>query len=116
MNNSINLVNNQSAINASKTLQACILQDKVRICPYCNHCKCPRHWTSKCQKFPRNKCFNCRKYGHMAKDCQLKKKKWKNRDWDKGDNMDEMNNVDEHIIFAVDKEGYNFDNHYTYKG
>jgi hypothetical protein len=30
--------------------------------------------------------------------------------------MDETNNVDEHIIFAVDKEGYNFNNPCTYKG
>ena len=22
------------------------------------------------------KCFNCNKYGHMAKDCQRKKKEW----------------------------------------
>ena len=114
MNNSVNLVNNQLATGASKSLQAWI--SKLRPKSYCNHCKHSGHWTSKCQKFPSNKCFNCGKYGHMVKDCQLKKKKWKNKDQDKGDNMDETNNVDEHIIFAVDEEGYNFDNQCTYKG
>ena len=31
------------------------------------------------------KCFNCNKYGHMAKDCQGKKKEWETRKFFKCD-------------------------------
>ena len=35
------------------------------------------------------KCFNCNKYGHMAKECQAKKKEWETR-----------------TCFKCDKEGH----------
>jgi hypothetical protein len=62
-----------------------------------------------------NKCWNCGKYGHLAKDCRLEKK-YKGKKDGKGKGTEESNMGEEHIAFTVneepmdvDEELYNFD-------
>jgi hypothetical protein len=53
-----------------------------------------------CCKNPANenkKCFNCRRLGHFAKDCQLKKKD-KDKDKGKGGSKGDANNNEAHIV------------------
>jgi hypothetical protein len=105
----------------SKSQETRITDHKKNQQLYGNHCQCPGHWTSKCCKFTGNKCFNCGKYGHRAKDCHAKmgKKKYKGKKKDKanekwGDRRtdNQSNVVDEHITFIINKmteeEMYNF--------
>jgi hypothetical protein len=108
-NGSTNLANTQKAPGAKKSLEARITEHKDSIHPYCDHCKKAGHWTSKCHKFPGNKCRNCGKFGHYAKDCWGKKKE---KDKDKGGRgkkpTNESNIVEEHIAFVVKEELHNF--------
>ena len=98
---------------AKKSLEDQIMYDKSSIKPYCKHCKHTGHWSSKCQRFDGNKCWNCGKIGHKAKDCWGKKKeKGKEKKRNKTDtkkDAEKSNLVEEHVAFMVDDELHNFD-------
>src|SRR6202451_4477204 len=51
---------------------------------WCNICEMKGHWTSKCYKHHQNKCYNCGREGHMAKDCRKKNNSWKGKNKAKG--------------------------------
>src|SRR6202789_134191 len=109
---SVNLVKTQNANSASKSLEDRITDRKSSIRPYCEHCKCAGHWTSKCRKFDGNKCHNCGKFGHQAKNCWSKKKvKDKGNGNKKG--AEKTNVGEEFITFEADEEPYNFDTYYA---
>jgi len=106
-------VRTQRAPGPSKSLEARLSNCKSHTCSYCDHCKCPGHWTSKCHKFEGNRCHNCGKVGHQAKDCWLEKKNKGKKDG-KGKGTEKSNVVGEQIAFMVDEELvdeelYNFD-------
>src|SRR5262245_7803220 len=112
-NGSVNLANDQKSSSTSTSLQNRISDHKASTRPYCEHCKRPRHWTSKCRKNPANKCYNCGKFGHKAKDCWRKKKKGKekekNMDTSNVAEVEEMEEVTFAVIEPVEEEVYNFD-------
>ena len=117
-NGSINLVRSQKATGTSMSqgthasLEAQISDTKSNIQPYCNHCQHAGHWSLKCCKFPGNKCHNCGKIGHWARDCR-KKKKDKDKDQGKKKNGngkagEQLNVIEEVIVFNVEEELHNF--------
>jgi hypothetical protein len=86
----------------------------------------PASWTLglKVLQFEGNKCFNCGKYSHRGKDCQVKKKgkdkyegKKKEKANEKGDDKrtdDQSNIVNEHITTtneAIEEEMHNFESY-----
>ena len=73
-NGSVNLVKTQNATSTSKSLVDQLTDCKNSLQPYCDHCKHAGHWSSKCHKFDGNKCHNCGKIRHQAKNCWSKKK------------------------------------------
>ena len=68
-NGSVNLVKTQNTTSTSKSLADWLTDHKSSLGPYCNYCKCTRHWSSKCCKFDGNKCHNCGKIRHLQKNC-----------------------------------------------
>jgi Zinc knuckle len=68
-------VNTQKAPSTGKTLEACLSDQKLKLCSYCEHCKHAGHWMSKCCKLEKNKCQNCGKPGHYVRDCWAEKNK-----------------------------------------
>jgi Zinc knuckle len=78
-NISVNMANTQTTGGPSKSLEDHIGERKKGVKPYCDFCKCARHWTTQCRKKPSNNCYNCGKPGHYVKVCQLKKKKGKEK-------------------------------------
>jgi len=74
----------KSTLGTSNSLSNQISNWKNSLKPWCNNCNRSGHWTSKCQKLACNKCFNCRKFRHRAKDCWAKPKK--------GDTLDKKKN------------------------
>jgi len=105
---SVNLVKTQNATGTSTSLSDRLTDHKSLLQPYCNHCRCTRHWLSKCHKFDGNKCYNCGKIRHQAKNCWGKKKgKEKENGNKKG--AERTNVAEEQFTFQADKEPYNFD-------
>src|ERR1700723_419999 len=105
---------------------------------WCDICEMKGHWTSKCYKRHQNKCYNCGRKGHMAKDCRKKNNSWKGKNKAKGykerekwkgkakqnETAEETNIVDEEISFnteenpmeghstsSIDDEEHNFDSY-----
>jgi hypothetical protein len=109
----VNLVNTQKNNGTRKSLEDRITDHKASIKPYCEHCKRPGHWSSKCHKFAGNKCRNCGKIGHQEKDCWGKKKDKEKRKGGNGGGSkkgtEESNVGMEEISFLVNEELYNFD-------
>jgi len=82
---------------------------------WCDICEMKGHWTSKCWKRQQNKCYNCSREGHLARDCKRKNGSWKGKNkakeykereqW-KGrskqkETAEETNIVDEEIVFIT---------------
>src|SRR6202167_3333831 len=107
-------------------------------CAWCDICEMKGHWTSKCYKRHQNKCYNCGREGHMAKDCRRKNNSWKGKNKAKGykekwqrkakqnenETAEETNIADEEISFnteenpmeghstsSIDDEEHNFDSY-----
>src|ERR1700689_947443 len=105
---------------------------------WCDICEMKEHWTSKCYKCHQNKCYNCGREGHMAKDRRRKNNSWKGKNKAKGykerekwkgkakqnETAEETNIVDEEISFnkeenpmeghstsSIDDEEHNFDSY-----
>ena len=98
----------QRAPGPSRSLETRLSDRKSSIRPYCDHCRRPGHWTSKCRKIDTNKCWNCGKPGHRAKECWLEKRD-NGKTNGKAKGMNESNLGEEEIVFTVDEEYYNFD-------
>ena len=105
---SVNLVKTQNANSASKSLEDRITNHQSSLWPYCNHCKVAGHWSSKCCKYDGNKCHNCGKIGHQAKNCWSKKKA-KEKAKEKKMGGEQASVAEEHITFQANEEQYNFD-------
>ena len=107
---------------SSNSLKARIGKKNLKANVYCEHCKKTGHWTSKCRKLESNKCFNCGKHGHRAKECWAPKKD-KEKDKDKGKgkptsskkDKEETMVIDE-VAFVSDEEHYNFDTYQVCNG
>src|ERR1700676_923274 len=105
---------------------------------WCEICEMKGHWTSKCYKRHQNKCYNCGREGHMAKDCRKKNNSWKGKNKAKGykerekwkgkakqnETAEETNIADKEISFNteenlmeghstsnIDDEEHNFDSY-----
>jgi len=64
---------------------------------------------SKCCKFSENKCHNCGKLGHWARNCKKKKDKDKGKKKDGNEKAREQSNVVEEVIaFNIKEELHNF--------
>ena len=75
-------------------------------------------WTSKCYKWNQNKCYNCGREGHMARDCKKKNGSWKGKSKVRGykerekwkgkgkqkETAEETNLVDEEVTFVMEEE------------
>ena len=115
----------KSTKGTSNSLSKRISDRKDQICPWCNNCNHPGHWTSKCHKLTSNKCYNCQKYGHHTKDCwnkakgggnSEKKKNWKEKRKvkDPSESKDEQANTTMEVAFPIqeeDMELHNFSNY-----
>jgi GAG-pre-integrase domain/Zinc knuckle len=102
------LVKTQNTNGASKSLENRITDRKSSLRPYCDHCKRAGHWSSKCRKFDGNKCHNCGKIGHQAKNC-WSKKKVKDKAKEKKTGGEQASIAEEYIAFQANEEQYNFD-------
>jgi hypothetical protein len=120
---STHLVTTQMNASSSKSLAAQIADTKSNMKPYHDFCKHAGHWTGRCQKNPANKCYNCRKLGHHARDCWVNKKdKDKDEDKTKGKetarnddkNKDQSNIIEKQVTFVIDREAYNFHTYEVY--
>ena len=109
-NGSVNLVKTQNTTSTSKSLTDWLTDHKSSLQPYCNHCKCARHWMTKCHKFDGNKCHNCGKFRHQQKNCWSKKKGKDKEKEKKG--AEQANYGEEEITFQAD-EHYNFNIFYA---
>ena len=61
-----------------------------------------------CCKFDGNKCYNCGKIGHQAKNC-WSKKKVKEKEKGNKTGAEYVNVANKHITFHTNEEEYNFD-------